>query len=502
MLQSIDRFLNGITMYWLVLYVLLSLAAVSIIFGTLGIISYSGMSLVVALAILFFATYGTNELIGKIIGVTPNPESAPITALILFFVMAPIDSATTAIYLVLAAVVAMVSKYVLTFRRQHLFNPAALAAVVVGIPTGLATWWIGTLYLLPFVLVAAVLLTRKVRRFTMVTATILASTVVSLLVALSYQEPLGDTLWNLFVSGPLIFFAAVMVTEPFTAPGTGKARLVYGGLIGAVSSLPVSFGILSTTPEMTLLAANFVSFFTGLRRRLVLKLLGSDTIARDTYQFTFAAPAGVSFKAGQYLEWMLPHEKSDRRGMRRYFTIASAPTEAHLRIGVKIVDGGSTFKQHLRTMLPGDTMYAAALGGDFTMPRSTSEKLAFIAGGIGVTPFRSMVTQIVDTGEQRDVALLYACRTAADIAYKPLFTQAAGHGVRTTYVLSEDPTLQSPDTEHGIIDAVMLTRRIPDFKERTFYLSGPDAMVQAYKKLLASMGVQSSRIRTDYFPGF
>jgi ferredoxin-NADP reductase/Na+-translocating ferredoxin:NAD+ oxidoreductase RnfD subunit len=502
MLPFIDRFLNGVTMYHLVLRLLLVLAAISVVFGTFGLISSSGLSLAIGLVILFLSTYVTNELIGKILGVTPNPESAPITALILFFVLAPATSVVAATYLVLAAVVAMASKYVLAIRRQHLFNPAALAAVVVGITTGVATWWVGTLYLLPFVLVTALLITRKVRRFSMVGMTLLGATVVSLIVAVVYQEPLVDTLWNLYISGPIIFFAAIMVTEPFTAPGTSRARLVYGGLIGVVSSLPFSAGIISTTPELTLIAANFVTFFTGLRRRLVLKLLGTDLLARDTYQFTFATPAGVRFTAGQYLEWMLPHAKSDSRGMRRYFTIASAPSETNLRIGVKITEGGSSFKQQLKTMLPGDTMYAAARGGDFILPSNLSEKLVFIAGGIGVTPFRSMIQHIVDTAEQRDAALLYACRTAADIAYKPLFTAAAGHGVHTTYVLSEDPVVQGPDIEHGMIDAAMLTKRVPDFKERTFYLSGPDAMVQAYKRLLESMGVTKSRIRTDYFPGF
>lgn len=499
MLKLVDRFLNGITMYRLVMYVLGALAAVAIVLATFGILTYSAIGMVVSLLILVFVTYGSNELFARLFKIQANPESSNITAGILFFVFSPPSTLREALLIALAAVVASASKYVLAFRRQHLFNPAALAAVVVGIPTGLAAWWVGTPVMLVPTLIAALLVVRKVRRFELFLAVIVPGAVAATLLGLSYGQTIPAALWQFVASWPIVFFAAFMVTEPFTSPGTRKARLLYGAGIGILSSLPIHVGIVYTTPELTLLLGNLGAFFTGLRRRLVLRFARRTDLAAHTHGFHFTVSPLPTFKPGQYLEWTLPHAP-DLRGIRRFFTIASAPSEPELALGVKFMpEGGSSFKERLLALQPGDIAYASMRGGTFVLPTDSKEKLAFIAGGIGVTPFRSMVRHLIDTDDRRDITLFYACKTGAEIAYHELWDEAlAKIGMRTVCVLSDE----EGGDEHGFITNEMLAKRLPDWKERTFYLSGPDGMVQAYKKLLRGMGVSRGRIRTDYFPGF
>jgi glycine betaine catabolism B len=503
MLSRVDRFLNGITMYQLVLYVLFSLAAVAIILASFGLVSQSPIGMVISLLILTITCYYANQLLARAFGAPTNPESAPITALILFFIMAPASTYLDGAIALFAGAIAMASKYLIARGRQHIVNPAAFGAIVAGIPTGAALWWVGTPYMLPFTLVAGFLIARKIRRIQMVLATIGAGLVTfTAYGAFAGSAPL-DAAQNFFLSWPIIFFASIMVTEPITAPGTKRSQLLYGSLIGVFSSLPLHVGAIYSTPELTLAVANVASFTRGLKRRLVLTLREVHKVARETYEFSFAKPESVTYAPGQYLEWTLQHEKPDSRGIRRFFTVASSPTEEDLKIGVRIAEQRSSFKGALRSLKPGDRIVAGVRAGSFTLPENRDEKLAFIAGGIGVTPFRSMVRHLIDTEQERDVVLFYACRTHQDAAYTELFAEAGkAFGMRTTYVFSDDADGAPEGSEKGFIDGGMLARITPDFKDRTFYLSGPDAMVQAYKKLLRAEGVSASRIRTDYFPGF
>jgi glycine betaine catabolism B len=140
------------------------------------------------------------------------------------------------------------------------------------------------------------------------------------------------------------------------------------------------------------------------------------------------------------------------------------------------------------------------LAGSFVLPKSHDEKLAFIAGGIGVTPFRSMIQHMVDEQQKRSIVLLYGNNKANEIAYSDVFNQAERElGLRTVYAVAEDA---KHNMHSGFIDAALIQREMPDYKDRTFYISGPRAMVVRFQKTLAELGIAKSRIKTDFFPGF
>src|SRR5260370_1410080 len=118
------------------------------------------------------------------------------------------------------------------------------------------------------------------------------------------------------------------------------------------------------------------------------------------------------------MEFTLAHPHSDSRGNRRYFTLASSPTENLVHLGIRFYDQGSSFKQAMFQMNGKTQFVAAQIAGDFTLPTDPSQKLVFIAGGIGITPFRSMLKYLLDTHQRRDIVMFYANRRVDEIVYK------------------------------------------------------------------------------------
>lgn len=504
-LRIVDSLLNRITMYKVVLYGLIILAAYSIVLGTFGALYYGAVAQLIALAIAIATCFVSNAAFSRVLRAPVNAESWLITALIVFFLLPPVRQSSDAYALLLACVIAMASKYVLAIRGKHIFNPAAIAAVLLGFTSlGGAIWWVGSAPLLPVVLVVGLLIVRKIRRFALFNATILSSIVTVLILGFTRGVPFGDILYQHFFSWPIVFFASVMVTEPLTAPPYKRSQILYGIIIGALSSWPLSLGITYMTPELALVLGNVLAWTVSLKRRLYLTLKKKTEIARDSYEFVFDTIRPLAFLPGQYLEWTLPHTNVDMRGNRRYFTIASSPTEEGIRLGVKITPNGSSFKKKLRELKVGDTMVAGQLTGDFVLPGGTTQKFVFIAGGIGITPFRSMIQYMIDTQDTRDTVLFYGNRTAQDIAYKDFLDAAAQQiHLRSIYLFDEAPNKEAPAQKRSrFITHEMMEQEVPDWKHRLFYLSGPNVMVNAYKKLLLDMGVSRSQIHTDYFPGF
>ena len=212
----------------------------------------------------------------------------------------------------------------------------------------------------------------------------------------------------------------------------------------------------------------------------------------------------MSFRPGQYMEWTFDHRRADDRGKRRYFTLASSPTETAVQIGIKFAEQGSSFKEALRAHArQGTPMIASQIAGDFTLPRDPARKLAFIAGGIGVTPFRSMAKYLTDRREDRDIVLLYANTRYEELMYADVFGAARRTlHFRPVYVLSDasDAPTRLPIIE-GRIDATLIEREIPDFHERLFYVSGSPGLVRSVVGALRGMGVKRGNIKTDAFSG-
>jgi len=119
------------------------------------------------------------------------------------------------------------------------------------------------------------------------------------------------------------------------------------------------------------------------------------------------------------------------------------------------------------------------------------------------------VKYLSDRRERRDVVLLYSNRTAHEICYRDVFDEAARTiGLRTIYAVTgvgealPEKLPESADAYRGRIDEKFITQKIADYRERTFYISGTQAMVSGMEKLLRAMGIPQNQIKTDFFPGF
>jgi ferredoxin-NADP reductase len=507
MLKYLDNFIDRITMYRLVLYYLLGLCAVALIFSAFGLLQFSPLALLASIVLMMAVAWLSNVIFAKVFEAPTNVESIYITVLILALIISPSTAVTFPSFFLLAswaAILAMASKYILAIGKKHLFNPVAISVALLALFLNQsATWWVGTAIMMPFVLIGGLIVVRKLRRFDLV----LAFLVSAMVTILAFSLAKGSNLWSTFsltmLNVPILFFAFVMLTEPLTTPPTRLGRVAYGALVGFLFAPAIHIGTFYSTPELALVVGNIFSYVISPKTKLILKLKEKITAADGVTDFVFSADRDFPFRPGQYLEWTLAHEAPDSRGNRRYFTIASAPSEDAVRLGVKFYDQPSSFKKRLASLSIGETIVASQLAGEFVLPADRTQKLVFIAGGIGVTPFRSMIAQMLKRQDRRDVVLFYSNKTEGEIAYRSLFDQAALElGLKVVYTLSELAQIAPTWTGvRGMIDATLIAKQVPDFQDRIFYLSGPHGMVTAFENTLRKMGVPRRQIKTDFFPG-
>jgi len=506
-MRYIDNFLNSITMYRLVLYGLIILAIFGVVFSFTGILSFDPVRLIISLALLLAICVGSNKIFGYILKVPDNIESSYITAFILFLILPPPRTLAEGGILGLVGLAAMASKYLLNMRGKHIFNPAAIAAVFLTLSgLGGAMWWVSSPALLLPVVIIGLLMVRKVRWSWLFVSFIIAVSITISIYGLSQGGNLYQIILGTFYYGPAIFFGSIMLTEPSTTPPTRRRQIIYGALVGVLYGIPFHFGPIYNTPELSLVLGNIYSYFASPKGRLLLRLKEKVQIAPLIYDFVFVPNRQLAFTAGQYLEWTTRPYHCDSRGNRRYFTVASSPTEKEIRIGVKIPEQPSSFKKFLNSMKPGDQLMAGHLSGDFTLPKNAAARgqlIVGIAGGIGVTPFRSIIKNLIDANQKTNMVLFYAASSPTEFVYQDILKQGEKVGVKTVYVLSGAKNLPPGwGGKTGYITEEMIKAEVPGYQNGLYYLSGPNVMVDAYKKLLSGLKISKQNIHTDYFPGY
>lgn len=211
--------------------------------------------------------------------------------------------------------------------------------------------------------------------------------------------------------------------------------------------------------------------------------------------FYFKTEKPVRYTAGQFVELTLNHENPDERGIKRKFTLSSSPTEPLLSITTKFTEqGGSSFKTALRALTPGTEVSISDPMGDFVLPKLIQTPLIFIAGGIGITPFRSIFSWLADTAEPRPIHFFYAVRNEEEIVFQPILDRA---GVQTTIVVSQ------PTAAWGGVSGQLTAELILGLEKPTddtlFYIAGPGQMVESLSKDLQSSGIQQSQLVSDSF---
>jgi ferredoxin-NADP reductase len=212
--------------------------------------------------------------------------------------------------------------------------------------------------------------------------------------------------------------------------------------------------------------------------------------------------ATVNFQPGQYF-WvtLLDPPYDDEKGPKRHISVATSPHD-HGVLGLCTRLRDSAFKRSLSELPVGTEVEVEEPKGQFVLPPETDPPLVFIAGGIGITVFRSMLLFITEGGLPYDVTLVFSNRDRESTAFfdELVELERAHPNVRVIFTMTDDPRWEG---ETRRIDAELLREQLAGHLGSYRYLvAGPPTMVEAMEKVLADAGVPADRVSPDRFSGY
>jgi ferredoxin-NADP reductase len=223
---------------------------------------------------------------------------------------------------------------------------------------------------------------------------------------------------------------------------------------------------------------------------MVLTLINKQHITDNIWAFRFQPSEPMTWVAGQFVHVELPHDNPDKEGTKRWFTNSAAPFEGILQITTRVTD--STFKQALSKLEEGSTdlQLVDPPEGDFVWQDSPLP-IVFVAGGIGVTPFRSILKQRAHDKQPLNVTLVYGSRTD-DVPFKDELAEWS----------AADPSLKVKYAVGIRLTAESLAEMVPNLNGSLVYLSGPEPMVEALGDDLKAHGLPEAQLKQDFFPNY
>ncbi|MER1997528.1 MAG: oxidoreductase [Arthrobacter sp.] len=494
----LQRLLGRMSMYRMLVVLLLAMAAWSFVLSFTGALFYTPAELAATLATAVVSTLMASRVMGLLFRTFPQTDSSLITGLLLFFLFWPTTEGAQLGWIALAALAATASKYLLVWRKRHIFNPAAVGAFVLGL-TGLTApvWWVAAPLMLVAVVPAALLVLYRSRLLPMAAVFTVVAAGITVVRFAAAGEPALEGLTTAFTSYPVLFFAGFMLSEPLTLPPLRWQRLAEAAVVGLLFSAPLSLGPVYMSPELALLIGNLLAFAAGQRGGIALRLRSSRELTPSSRELVFEAERPLRYAAGQYLELSLPHPAPDSRGLRRIFSLTSDPADPRtVSVALRVSAPGSSFKTRLLALKPGARISATSVGGDFQLPRDASRKVLMVASGIGITPFLSQLRSPDAAG--RDVVLVYAASSVEELAFARELSEL---GTRVLVCTPADPMVPGWTwLGAGLPDAATLAKAVPDAAERAAYVAGSPSAVAAARRTLKEAGVR--RVHTDPFLGY
>jgi ferredoxin-NADP reductase len=226
-------------------------------------------------------------------------------------------------------------------------------------------------------------------------------------------------------------------------------------------------------------------------------------VAQGTLLVTFDLPGEkVDFKPGQYFFVTLPDVgRQDERGLRRHITVVTSPNEKGV-LGLATRMRDSAFKRTLGELPVGTEVEVEEPKGDFVLPEETSRPLVFVAGGIGITVFRSMLRYIGEEGLPHRVTLIYSNRDPESTAFLDELQELEKENpnFRLILTMTEDPGWEGERRE---IDAQFFKDDLEgDLNDYTFLVAGPPAMVEGMQNELEKAGVEGQNVVAERFSGY
>jgi len=234
---------------------------------------------------------------------------------------------------------------------------------------------------------------------------------------------------------------------------------------------------------------------------MIGKLIKRNIILEGIIELEFQLESELEFLAGQDVSITIPEMPyPDSKGNRRYFSIASSPLDkTHIKIATRISDSG--FKKTLLALEESDEVLVDEPYGEMILPDSTEQPLVFIAGGIGITPFLSMLRYIKEKNLNYDATLLYSNKTEAGTPY---LEELQGmdrvlKNFRLLLVMTDDEDWIG---ENRRINQSLITEKIPNYLDVKFYFAGPPGLVSGIKASLDNLKVKEENMKFVEFAGY
>jgi len=234
------------------------------------------------------------------------------------------------------------------------------------------------------------------------------------------------------------------------------------------------------------------------------RLVRSEVLAEGTMGFWFARPEGFQYKAGQNGQLTLLDAKEfDGFGPTRTFTFASAPHEPELMVATRMRD--TAFKRTLKAAAPGLRVSIDGPDGFMILHDDATRPAVFLAGGIGVTPFVSMIRHAAHARLPHRLWLFYSNRRPEDAPFLDEFGKLSKTYPNFRFVptMTDMENSRSPWTgETGVINEALLDRHLQRVERPIYYLAGPPGMVMGMQSVLERRGVPLEDVRDEEFYGY
>ena len=235
----------------------------------------------------------------------------------------------------------------------------------------------------------------------------------------------------------------------------------------------------------------------------IVKFLRSEELTPDTFSFYFLKPSGFQFEPGQYNRWRINIENPDERGSSRPLTIATSPLSDYLIITTK--KGETSFKKKLFSLKINEEISFFGPLGNFTLNEEDTRPKVFLAGGIGITSFYSMLNFVYQKKLKNNITLHASFSNKSETFYFDELTNISKvlPNIKIIYTLTKDPSTSSGQEgfENGRISEEMI-KKYADSEESFFYVVGPSAMVEAMEGMLLLAGIPEERIKIENFTGY
>jgi ferredoxin-NADP reductase len=234
-------------------------------------------------------------------------------------------------------------------------------------------------------------------------------------------------------------------------------------------------------------------------------LLGRTEVAEGTMAFQFAKPTNFVFKAGQYIDLIVSGSQPQlgpSDGMTHTFSIASSPFDKELVVATRMRN--TVFKQTISSLPIGSRARIEGPMGSFTLHNNTARPAVFLAGGIGIAPFLSMLSYATEEKLRHPIVLFYANRYLEDAAFIDALWKLERANPRFRFVptLTRVANNKGWKGKTGRISSEMLVTHVGILRGPIYYIAGPPTMVAAARRTLNEAGVDEDDIRTEEFAGY